>query len=89
MTKNLFVGSLPESIDDAGLKGLFEAVGKVVDARVIRYKDTKLSRRFGFVEMSTEAEAEKALQQMTKKIYDGRNLVITEAWGSQKPGGEL
>ncbi len=89
MTKRLFVGSLPYSIDDAGLKGLFEAISTVVYARVIRHKDTKLSRGFGFVEMSTEAEAEQALQQMPKKIYDSRNLVVTEAWDGQKPGGEL
>lgn len=89
MTKRLFVGSLPYSIDDAGLKGLFETIGKVIYARVIRHKDTKLSRGFGFVEMSTEAEAEAALQGMLDKTYDGRKIVVTEAWDGQNPGGEL
>ena len=89
MSKRLFVGSLPYSIDDNGLKALFETIGKVVYARVIRHPDTKLSRGFGFVEMSTQAEAEAALQGMLQKEYDGCKLVVTEAWGDQKPRGEL
>ncbi len=89
MSKRLFVGSLPYSIDDNGLKALFETIGKVVYARVIRHPDTKLSRGFGFVEMSTQAEAEAALQGMLHKEYDGRKIVVTEAWGDQKPRGEL
>ncbi len=81
MSKRLFVGSLPYSIDDMGLKALFEPFGQVVYARVIRHPQTKLSRGFGFIEMSTLAEAEAALQDMPHKEYDGRKLVVTEAWG--------
>jgi hypothetical protein len=71
------------------LPHLFETLGKVVYARVIRHPDTKLSRGFGFVEMSTQTEAEAALQGMLHKEYDGRKIVVTEAWGDQKPRGEL
>lgn len=86
MSKRLFVGSLPFSIDDTALKALFEPLGKVIYARVIRHPESKLSRGFGFVEMSTPAEAEAALQGLLNKEYDGRKIVVTEAWDGKKGG---
>ncbi len=82
-TKRLFVGSIPYSMDDKGLKELFEPMGKVVYSRVILHPKTGLSRGFGFIEMATEAEAERAVQSTLDTQIEGRKLVVTEAWDSR------
>ena len=76
MTKNLFIGNLPHSINDDQLRELFEAHGAVESARVIMDRMTQRSKGFGFVEMSTQAEAEAAIEALDSKEVNGRPIAV-------------
>ncbi|OHD66316.1 MAG: RNA-binding protein [Spirochaetes bacterium RBG_13_51_14] len=69
----LFVGNLSYSVTEAQLKELFSNHGTVIDVRIIGDKG------FGFVEMSNQAEAENAKNELDGFSYDGRNLRVDEA----------
>lgn len=77
--KKLFVGSLPWSIDDAGLAQIFAQAGTVVSAQVVKDRDTGRSRGFGFVEMSTEEEANNAVANLNGTDVEGRKIVVNIA----------
>jgi cold-inducible RNA-binding protein len=79
MGRNIFVGNLPFSMGEAELKGLFEQKGKVDSVTVMRDTDTGRSRGFAFVEMGSEEEAGKAIQELNAHSIDGRNLTVNEA----------
>jgi RNA recognition motif-containing protein len=76
MNKKLYVGGLPYSITDDQLRNLFTGHGTVESAKVIVDKYTDRSRGFGFVEMSTTEEAEKAIQALNGSQLEGRNLTV-------------
>jgi cold-inducible RNA-binding protein len=78
MNTKLFVGSLPYSFTSQQLEELFAQVGQVVSATVISDKFTGRSKGFGFVEMSTEEEMQKALA-LNGSDVEGRALVVNEA----------
>lgn len=75
----LYVGNLPYSIDDAGLKDLFAAVGEVTDAKVIIDKFSSRSKGFGFVTMKDDAAAQKAIAEMDGKDIEGRQMKVNVA----------
>ncbi len=75
----LYVGSLPYSTTDDQLKDHFMQAGSVVSAHVIIDKMTGRSKGFGFVEMSTEAEAQKAIEMFNGQDMGGRNIVVNVA----------
>jgi len=77
--KKLFVGSLPWGVDDAALAQIFSAVGTVVTATVLKDRETGRSRGFGFVEMSTDEEAQKAVDQLNGSDVEGRKIVVNIA----------
>ncbi len=79
MGKKLYVGNLPYSIDDAQLESQFAAFGKVDSARVITDRDTGRSKGFGFVEMASDEEADKAIESLNGQGMGGRNLTVSEA----------
>jgi RNA recognition motif-containing protein len=79
MGKKLYVGNLPYSIDDAALESQFAAFGKVESARVITDRDTGRSKGFGFVEMASDDEANKAIESLNGQAMGGRNLTVSEA----------
>jgi RNA recognition motif-containing protein len=79
MAAKLFVGSLSWDTTDASLHDLFATVGTVVSATVIMDKYTGKSRGFGFVEMSSEEEAKKAIETLNGQTLDGRAIVVNEA----------
>ncbi len=80
MTSNkLYVGGLPYSVNDEQLQEVFAAHGTVESARVITDKFTGRSRGFGFVEMSSPEEAEKATTELNGSTMDGRSLIVNEA----------
>jgi RNA recognition motif-containing protein len=79
MGAKLYVGSLAYSIDDTKLKDLFAPVGTVVSAQVIMDRDTNQSKGFGFVEMSSDEEAQKAIKELNGKEVDGRTIMVNEA----------
>jgi len=79
MEKNLFIGNLPYSVTDDQLKDIFSKAGSVVSARVITDKFSGRSKGFGFVEMETEEEAQKAISTLEGFSVDGRNIRVSEA----------
>ncbi len=79
MAKRLYVGSLPYSTTDDELRQAFAQVGTVESAQVIIDKITGRSKGFGFVEMSTDEEAQKAIEAWNGKDFGGRILVVNEA----------
>jgi RNA recognition motif-containing protein len=87
--KKLFVGNLPHSTTEAELRTLFEPHGKIDQVSVVTDRDTGRSRGFAFVEMSDNAEAEKAIAALNGKDLGGRALNINEARPKTErgPGG--
>ncbi len=79
MGKKLYVGNLPYSVSDSDLQQMFEAHGTVVSAQVIMDRDTGRSKGFGFVEMSSDAEAQAAIAALNGKESGGRSLTVNEA----------
>jgi len=79
MAKKLYVGGLSYDTTDATLKETFSAAGTVESSTVIIDKMSNRSKGFGFVEMSTEEEAQKAIEMFNGKAIDGRNVTVNEA----------
>lgn len=86
---NIFIGSLPYSVKDSDLQGFFEEYGEVSSARIITDKMTGRSKGFGFVEMSDEEAAKKAIEELNGAELEGRTIVVNEAQErtERKPGG--
>lgn len=76
MNKKLYVGGLAYSVTDTQLQQLFASYGKVESANVITDRETDRSRGFGFVEMSTQEEAEKAIAGLNGTQHEGRTLKV-------------
>lgn len=79
MNNKLFVGSLPWAIDNAQLEQLFSQFGKVISAQVLKDRETGRSRGFGFVEMSSDEEAQKAIEALNGSDMEGRKIVVNVA----------
>ena len=79
MSKTLFVGNLPFSMTEDGLRGLFEAVGPVVSTRIPLDRLTRKPRGFGFVEFEAPGVAQAAIIEFSGRRIDGRELVVNEA----------
>ena len=79
MATNLFVGNLSYTMDSDALGQLFAQAGNVVSAKVISDKYSGRSRGFGFVEMGSDDEAQKAIQMFHDKDVEGRKLVVNVA----------
>ncbi|WP_438965990.1 RNA recognition motif domain-containing protein [Flavobacterium sp.] len=83
---NIFVGSLPFSIEEADLRGYFEEYGAVDSVKIISDKFTGRSKGFGFVEMPSDEEAQKAIDELNGGSIDGRTIVVNKS--EPKPEGE-
>ncbi len=79
MNNKLYVGGLAYSVTDQDLNGLFSQYGNVESATVVKDRETNNSRGFGFVEMSSQAEAEKAIQALNGTDLQGRALTVNLA----------
>ena len=79
MSKKLYVGSLPYSVDDAQLNELAAPYGEVLSSKVIKDKFSGQSKGFGFVEMANDAEADAAIAALNGKEVGGRTLKVNEA----------
>lgn len=79
MATKLFVGGINYRTTDDGLKNAFAQAGEVVSARVISDKMTGRSRGFGFVEMASDEDAQKAIEMWNNKELDGRAIIVNEA----------
>ncbi|KAK1377288.1 28 kDa ribonucleoprotein, chloroplastic-like [Heracleum sosnowskyi] len=79
----IYVGNLPWEVDDAGLKEIFSKHGKVLNARVVRDRESNRSKGFGFVTMSTESELNDAISTLDHQNLNGRPIVVSVA--EEKP----
>ncbi len=84
MSNRLYVGRLPYATTDSELQELFAAHGTVSSARVITDRETNRSKGFGFVEMSTDAEAEAAIKALDGHDLDGRQIAVSVARPPEK-----
>lgn len=87
MSKKIYVGNLPYSVNDDTLKELFAEIGTVESAQVIMDRYSGRSKGFGFVEMSNDAEAADAISKLNGKEIEGRALVVNEARPMEKREG--
>lgn len=79
MAKKLYVGGLPYSATDDQLRQHFSQAGNVESAQVVIDKFSGRSRGFGFVEMATDEEANKAIEMLNGQDFGGRNITVNEA----------
>ncbi len=88
---NIFVGSLPFKIVESELQEIFEEYGEVTSVKIITDRATGRSKGFGFVEMSNEEEAKKAIEELNNAEVEGRAIVVNKAEekkeGSRPAGG--
>jgi len=79
MSKRIFVGNLPFSTTEQELNELFAEIGQVESASIISNRYSGRSRGFGFVEMTDDAEADKAIEQLNGRVIEEREIVVSEA----------
>lgn len=79
MGNKLYVGNLPYSYADSDMERTFGAFGSVNSAKVVMDRDSGRSKGFGFVEMSSPAEAQAAIQGLHGQDVGGRDMVVNEA----------
>ena len=84
MSMKLYVGNLPHHITEEQLLTLFSEAGHVVSAKIITDRQTGQPRGFGFVEMETKAEGQKAISMLNGRTVEGRPLAVNEARPQQK-----
>ena len=76
---NLYISNLSYNISDEDLRLLFADYGEITSAKVIMDRETGRSRGFGFVELSDDELAKKAIEELNQASYDGKVINITEA----------
>ncbi|HYR84806.1 MAG TPA: RNA-binding protein [Terriglobia bacterium] len=94
MAKKIYVGNLSYQMTETDLSDMFTQIGAVESVQIITDRDTGRSKGFGFVQMSDDEAAEKAIAQLNGKEVNGRALTVNEARpmekrdrGSRGPGG--
>ena len=86
MSKRLFIGNLPYTIDEAGLKELFSEVGTVTECTLITDRDSGRSKGFAFVEFDSDEEADKAIEKFNDHEIDGRKMIVNVARPKEERG---
>ncbi len=87
MGRKLYVGNLPYSATEETLRETFSQCGSVDSVNMITDRDTGQSKGFGFVEMSRDSEAQKAIQDLNGSTLDGREIKVNEAKPKAPRGG--
>lgn len=87
MGKKLYVGNLGYTVSSSDLEGLFASFGTVESAQVIEDRESGRSKGFGFVEMSSDQEAQAAIQGLNGQEHGGRPLTVNEAKPREERGG--
>lgn len=85
--KNIFVGNLSFGATEDAVRSMFEAYGSVDRVNLITDRDTGQARGFGFVEMSNNSEADRAIAELNGRDLDGRTLNVNEARPKEDRGG--
>jgi RNA recognition motif-containing protein len=89
MNLKLYVGNLPFGASEEDLRKLFAEAGAVQSVKIVTDSYSGRSRGFGFVEMASQAEAEKAISLINGKTFMERTLIVSEAKPQKKRGGEF
>lgn len=84
MGKKLYVGSISFDATEESLRDLFSSIGEVESVKVITDMHTGRSKGFGFIEMSSEEDAQKAIEQLNGTTFMERTLIVNEARPQQK-----
>ena len=79
MGKKLYVGNLSYDVDSSQLEQMFSGHGTVTSAQIITDRDTGRSKGFGFVEMGSDEDAQKAIGELNEYQLGGRGLTVNEA----------
>ena len=79
MGRKLYVGNLPFSVTEQTLRETFSQCGTVDSANIITDRKTGQCKGFGFVEMSSDSEAQKAIQELDGSSFEGREIKVNEA----------
>jgi cold-inducible RNA-binding protein len=79
MSQKIYVGNLGFSVSNEALSAKFAQFGVITSAKVIMDRDTNRSKGFGFVEMSSAAEASRAISALNGTDFDGRQMNVSEA----------
>jgi cold-inducible RNA-binding protein len=87
MGRKLYVGNLPYTASEQDLQDLFSQAGAVDSVNVMRDMATGRARGFAFVEMGSDADAQKAIDQFNNTDFGGRNLTVNEARPKTSGGG--
>src|SRR3954468_3740214 len=87
MGKKLYVGNLSYQVDGSQLEEMFAQFGQVVSAQIINDRDTGRSKGFGFVEMSSDEEAQGAVAALNGQEHGGRALTVNEARPREERSG--
>lgn len=81
---NIYVGQLPFNVTEDDLKAMFLEFGELESVKIIRDEYSRQSKGFGFVEMPSNSEADKAVKALNGKLVNGRNIKVNQA----DPGGK-
>lgn len=76
---NIYIGNLNYRVREEDLKQVFEEYGTVNSVKIIKDRETGKSKGFGFVEITNEADARKAIEELNEAEFEGRQMVIKEA----------
>jgi RNA recognition motif-containing protein len=87
MSRKLYVGNLPYETGEGDLQALFARAGGVESVTIVRDAATGRARGFGFVEMSSDEAAQKAIDELNEYQLGGRNLTVNEARPKASKGG--
>lgn len=79
MSTKLYVGNLPYQTTESDLQTLFEAAGSVASINVVRDRATGQARGFAFVEMGDAESAQRAIKELDRREFGGRQLTVNEA----------
>jgi RNA recognition motif-containing protein len=86
MSMKLYVGNLPHQMTEEELRALFSEAGAVASVKIITDRMTGQPRGFGFVEMETKSDGQRAISMINSRNVDGRTLTVNEARPQQKSG---
>ena len=87
MSMKLYVGNLSYEVTESELNDLFGPIGMVESVKVITDRYSGVSRGFGFVEMSTRSEGERAINELNGKMIHNREIIVNEARPRTDRGG--
>jgi len=84
-TMNIFISNISFKVREQALTELFSQYGEVTSVRIIKDKETRRSKGYGFVEMANETEGNAAINALNGTLHYERNIVVAEAKGKKEP----